>query len=175
MEGYIKRVFLIGLRLNGVQYNNSVKIVEGTYINTRVLIEKVLFLLNGADGKQKQLISKLKIAHPEYFKLNELFLKFAAPYRNRLAHGTIEELKDQELVKWLCHINRSFFKEFEALLQKEFGHSAFDVPGQWGAKRGASEKIEDTVKKLKLGSLVSDPMHLTAVQRSLVGTIYEAP
>lgn len=172
IEGYIKRVYLIGLRLKGVQYKNSVKIIEGTYIPTASLIDKVLFLLNENDGKQQQYISSLKISHPEFFQMNDLVSKFTAPYRNRLAHGTIEELKDQELVNWLCHINRSFFKLFEILLIKEFGHSAFDEPRKWGAKRGVPEKIEDTVNNLKLGNIVTEPMSLASVQKSLHGTVY---
>ncbi len=172
IEGYIKRVFLIGLRLKGVQYKNSVKIIEGTYIKTASLIDKVLFLLNENGGKQQQFITSLKTSHPEFFQVNDLVLKFTAPYRNRLAHGTIEELKDQELVNWLCHINRSYFKEFESLLIKEFGHSAFEEPGKWGAKRGVPGKIEDTVKNLKLGSIVTEPMSLASVQKSLNGTVY---
>lgn len=175
VEGYIKRVFLIGLRLNGVQFKNAVKIIEGTYIKTDSLIEKVLFLLNHnhTHGKQQQVIESLKKSHTEFFQMNELVLKFTVPYRNRLAHGTIEELKDQELIDWLCHINRSYFKEFENLLLKEFGHSAFEEPGKWGAKRGIQEKTEDTVNNLKLGSIVSKPMTLALVQKSLQGTIYE--
>ena len=164
---------MIGLRLKGVQYNNAVKIIEGTYINTGSLIEKVLFLLNQTGGKQQQVITSLKNSHPEFFQMNELVLKFTAPYRNRLAHGTIEELKDQKLVNWLCHINRSYFKEFESLLQKEFGHSAFEAPGKWGAKRGVQEQVEDTVKNLKLGSIISEPISLSSVQKSLRGTGYE--
>lgn len=173
VEGYIKRVFLIGLRLNGVQYKNAVKIIEGTYIKTDSLIEKVLFLLSHNGGKQQQVITSLKKSHPEFFQMNELVLKFTVPYRNRLAHGTIEELKDQELVDWLCHINRSYFKEFESLLLKEFGHSAFEEPGKWGAKRGIQKKTEDIVKNLKLGSIVSKPMTLASVQKLLHGTVYE--
>ena len=92
VEGYIKRVFLVALRLNGVQYKNAMKIIEGTYIKTGSLIEKVLFLLNQTGGKQQQVITQLKKSHPDFFKINELVLKFTVPYRNRLAHGTIEEL-----------------------------------------------------------------------------------
>ena len=63
VEGYLKRVFLIGLRLNGVQYENSVKIVDVTYLNTRVLIQKVLMLLDGTGGNKPQTISKFKKTH----------------------------------------------------------------------------------------------------------------
>lgn len=173
LEGYIKRVFLIGLRLQGVQYDNSVKIVDGTYLHTGALIEKVLHVLSCNAGTQRDTILKLNAAHADFFKLKELFLKFTAPYRNRLAHGTIEELKDQELVDWLCHINRAFFKEFEKMLQSEFGQSAFDEPGAWGAKRGIAEAIEVTVKKLDLGRIVPVPMQLLAVKKAVIGTGYE--
>ena len=172
LEGYIKRVFLIGLRLQGVQYENSVKIVEGTYIPTGALIEKVLYILSCDAGTQQDTILRLKTTHPNFFKLKELFLKFTAPYRNRLAHGTIEELKDQDLVDWLCHINRSFFEEFEKMLNNEFGQSAFYEPGAWGAKRGIPEEIESTVKKLRLGSIVPVPMELSAVKKAVAGTSY---
>jgi hypothetical protein len=79
MEGYLKRVFLHGLRLKGVQYDNSVKIVEGTYMTTASLIEKVLFLLSKSAGNQQQVISSLKQTHTEFFQLNDLFIKFTAP------------------------------------------------------------------------------------------------
>lgn len=46
IEAYIKRILLIGLRLNTVKYKESTIIVESTYLNTASLIEKVFFLLD---------------------------------------------------------------------------------------------------------------------------------
>jgi len=175
VEGYVKRVMLIGLRLNGVQYANSEKIVEGTYIPTANLIEKVLWLLDSSGHKQKKVADNLKKTHPDFFILKDLVVKFTAIYRNRLAHGTIDKLADQELVKFLCHTNRSFFQSFEALLEKEHGHSAFDKPRDWGAQIGIQESIENTLKRLNLGSLVKEPMQLKDVKSQLQSTAYANP
>lgn len=90
IEAYVKRVFLIGLRLQGVQYSNATVIVEGTYIRFGDLIEKVLFLLDQSQSNQQKVVNDLKKAYPAFFKLNGLASKFTSPYRNRLAHGTIE-------------------------------------------------------------------------------------
>lgn len=175
LEGYVKRVMLIGLRLKGVQYENSRKIVESTYISTANLIEKVLVLLDQSGRKHNAVITGLKKTHSGFFELKDLVLKFTSVYRNRLAHGTIGELKDQDLIDYLCHINRSFYKEFEQLLKKEYGHSAFERPGDWEAKNGIQEKIENTVKRLSLGSIVKDPMSVKQVIVKLGKTAYAKP
>ena len=175
LEGYIKRVMLIGLRLNRVQYENSRKIVESTYINTANLIDKVLVLLDQSGRKHKKVITGLKKTYGGFFELKDLLLKFTFVYRNRLAHGTIGELKDQNLLDYLYHVNRSFYKEFEQLLKKEYRHSAFERPRDWGAKNGIQEKIENTVKRLRLGSLVKDPMPLSQVIVKLGKTAYAKP
>ena len=107
IEAYIKRILLIGLRLNGVKYVESTIIVESTYINTSNLIEKVLFLLDQSGDNQKVVVDKLKIKHKDFFVLKELLLKFSSNYRNWIAHGAIIELKDPELIKYLCHVNKS--------------------------------------------------------------------
>jgi len=172
LEGYIKRVMLIGLRLKGVQYENSRKILEITYINTANLIDKVLVLLDQSDSKHNAVIKNLRKTHWAFFELKDLVLKFTSVYRNRLVHGTIGELKDQGLIDYLYHVDRSFYREFEQLLKSEYGHSAFERPGDWGAKNGIQEKIENTVKRLALGSLVKEPMSLRQVIVKLDKTAY---
>ncbi len=104
IEAYIKRILLISLRINGVKYKEATTIVESTYINTANLIEKVLFLLDQSQLKQQQVISKMKKKYKDFFVLKELLLKFCSKYRNWLAHGTIGELKDPELIRYLCHV-----------------------------------------------------------------------
>lgn len=175
LEGYVRRVMLIGLRLNGVQYDNSRKVVESTYINTANLIEKVLVLLDQSGKKHKAVIAKLKKEHTGFFELKELVIKFSSVYRNRLAHGTIGELKDQEKIDYLYYVDRSFYKAFEQLLNQEYGHSAFEQPGDWGAKRGTQEQIEKTIKKLNLGKLVKEPMSLNQVKSKLNSAGYAKP
>lgn len=166
---------LIGLRLKGVQYANSEKIIEGTYIPTAHLIEKVLWLLDSTGDRQNKVVGELKKSYPDFFILKDLVGKFTSIYRNRLAHGTIDKLADKELLNFLCHTNKSFFQAFEYLLKNEHGHSAFDKPGDWGASTGSQENIESTVKRLSLGSLVKQPMQLKDVKSQLQLTAYAKP
>lgn len=175
LEGYVKRVMLIGLRLHGVRYDNAIKVVDSTFINTANLIEKVLFLINQSGKNQAQILNSLKARFPEFFVLKDVVLNFSAIYRNRLAHGTISELKDQEMIDLLCHVNQSFFKSFEELLNSEYGRSAFDKPSDWGAVPGSMETIEKTVTRLKLGTLVKKPLVLNEVKLRLAGTRYAKP
>ncbi|GAB3535757.1 hypothetical protein GCM10027342_53680 [Photobacterium alginatilyticum] len=175
LEGYVKRVMLIGLRLRGVQYENSIKIVDSTYITTANLIEKVLWLVDKKGRGQNVVLDDLKSRYADFFSLKDTVLKFSAIYRNRLAHGTIAELKDQEMIDTLCHVNKSFFQSFEQLLIAEHGNSALDKPADWGAKRGTPEAPELTVKRLKLGSLVKSPMTLSDVKAKLATTVYAKP
>ncbi|MEZ8719054.1 hypothetical protein AB6D81_24095 [Vibrio splendidus] len=172
LEAYVKRVLLISLRLKGVQYDNSVKIVESTYINTASLIDKVLALLDSTNKKQADVLADLKIKYPEFFTCKSLVLDFSSIYRNRLAHGTISELKDTELIKLLCMTNYAFYQSFEKLLASEYSHSALEKPGVWGAKRGKAEGIEITVKSLKLGSIVKEPKSKSTVKALLKSTAY---
>lgn len=172
LEAYLKRILLIALRINKVKYKESQKIVESTYLNTASLIEKVLFLLDPSENKQNVVIHNLQSRHKSFFILYELLIKFSSKYRNRLAHGTIEELKDKELINLLCHVNKSFFEEFENILQIEHGHSAFEQPKEWGAVRGADENISDTAKRLNLGKILVQPLSIATVKNKLSNTKY---
>lgn len=172
LEAYIKRVLLVALRLKGVKYENSVKIVESTYLNTAHLIDKVLVLLDTKSCSQKDALNNLKLKYPDFFTCHDLVLNFSAVYRNRLAHGTISELKDPELLKLLCQTNYAFFQSFEDLLKQEYFHSALEKPKDWGAKRGNNEAIETTIKNLKLGSIVKEPKSKSQVETLLKSTPY---
>lgn len=173
LEAYVKRVMLIGLRLRGVQYKNSVKVVESTYITTARLIDKALWLIDASGKNQTDLVADLKNKHPDFFALKDLVLGFSAIYRNRLAHGTIAELHDQAVIDLLCHVNRSFFISFEKLLIAEHSRSAFNKPGDWGALPGSPELIETTVTRLSLGTIVKSPMAIVDVIKTLSVTAYE--
>jgi len=61
------------------------------------------------------------------------------------------------------------------LLKNEYGHSAFDKPGDWGAKRGVDEEIEKTAKRLGLGKILDQPLSLRAVKNKLSKTNYAKP
>lgn len=75
----------------------------------------------------------------------------------------------------MCHVNKSFFREFENLLMNEYGHSAFDKPGDWGAKRGVNETIEKSAKRLGLGKILDQPLSLQVVKNKLFSTNYAKP
>ena len=167
IEAYIKRVLLISLRLNGIKYKESTTIVESTYLNTANLIEKVLFLLDSSELNQRQVLMKLREKYNKFFVLKELVLKFTSKYRNRLAHGTISELKDQELISCLCFVNKLFYREFESMLNIEYGKSAFDKPCEWGAENGMDEEIDSSAKRLGLGKILEEPLSLKVVKSRL--------
>lgn len=171
-EAYIKRILFIGLRLNSVKYEESTIIVKRTYLNTANLIEKVLFMIDQTDDNQRKVIDRLKQKYEDFFILKDLLLEFSSKYRNWLAHGEISELKDAELINLLCYVNKSFFKEFENLLKSEYKHSAFDKPGDWGAKRGIEEGIEKTAHRLGLGKILDQPLTLQVVKNRLASTSY---
>jgi len=175
LEAYIKRVLLISLRINGVKYEESTNIVEKTYVNTAALIDKVFFLLDQTGRKQQDVISDLKNTYKDFFVLCELVIKFSAKYRNKLAHGSINELRNPELLNILHHVNTSFFIEFENILKQEYGHSAFEEPRAWGAKRGVNEDISKSAKRLELGKILDEPLTLTMVKNKLATTTYSTP
>jgi len=167
VEAYLKRVLLIGLRLHGVQYEASKKIIEGTYLNTSSLINKCMLLLSASGTKQAEIENVLKSQYPDFIELRKLFLDFTSKYRNVLAHGLIDEIKDNELLDTLCVANKRFVSCFESVLKNEFGHSAFETPTDWGASRGHKEDIEKTISRLKLGSMTSKPMTLSKAKETL--------
>lgn len=175
VEAYIKRLMLIGLRLKGVQYDDSVTIVQSVFIPIAKLIDKTLFLIDPSTASEHSIIAGLKNKHTNFFALKGLVTDFTSIYRNRLAHGTIENLPDQDLIDCLCHTNKSFFRSFEHLLKTEFGHSAFDKPGDWGAKAGHAASIQTTISKFKLGREAKKPMSLHDVRTCLKATGYALP
>lgn len=166
-EAYIKRVLFIGLRLNGVRYKESENIINATFIPTAGLIEKSLVLLSKSDERHSEVIKKLRLQYSAFFDLSDLLVKFSSKYRNWLAHGLIDELKDEELIDYLCYVNRVFVKLFEEFLKAEYGHSAFEKPSEWGATNGFKERIEDTAKRLSLGKVLNKPLTIEVVKKRL--------
>ncbi len=69
----------------------------------------------------------------------------------------------------ICRTDRQFLIEFEQLLKSEFGRSAFDEPGQWGAKKGKPEQdLNAVIMRLKLGKVVAGtPMSLNEAKKLL--------
>lgn len=175
LEAYLKRVLLIGLRLNGLKYDDSETVIERTFVRAPNLIDKVLFLVDQSNFGQQKVISRLSKKFVDFFVLKELFLEFTSTYRNLLSHGTISDLTDPELIKLLCHVDKSFYLAFEDLLRIKHGHSAFEKPGDWGAERGTDKIIETFAESLGLGKFLDPPLTLTVVERKLANTKFPTP
>ena len=56
----------------------------------------------------------------------------------------------------------------ESILKKEFGHSAFEKPKNWGAKRGVEEDMKETISRLKLGKEVEKPIEIEIAKKKLL-------
>ena len=173
MEAYLKRVMLIGLRLQGVQYKKSEKIILLSYFPLGKFVNKAICLLDSSNIRDEKKISLWNTEHPDFFLLRELVLNFSAKYRNQIVHGTIDEMRNQELIDCLCHTNISFVEEFECTLDARFGKSAFAKPRDWGANQGINEEISNSVERLKLRELVMPPMSLDDAKESLKSTKYK--
>ena len=173
LEAYIKRVFLIGLRLQSVQYGTAKKIVEHSYIPIGAAIDKGIALLDQSGASGKTVRRRLRNKYSDFFVLSELFKNYTSKYRNRYAHGAVGKFKNQELVNCLCHIDRSFFVAYEKLIKSEYGSSAFDFPRDWGAKMGINETEEAALERLTLDfSITKKPMSLEDVTQKLENTDY---
>ena len=164
-EGYLRRLLLIGLRLNAVQYKQAQKIIELTFLNNNALLEKVFILLS----RKKFTLKEAKLKYPDFATSIDLFLKFTSPYRNWLVHGVIDTIHDLELLECLCRADRQFLIEFEKLLKSEFDRSALDAPGHWGALKGKKEEdLQAVIKRLKLGSVFrGTPMSIPEAKKLL--------
>ena len=151
-EGYLRRLLLIGLRLNAVQYKQAQKIIELSFLNIHALLEKAIILISHHKINFKGALAK----YPDFATSINLFLNFTSPYRNWLVHGVMDNIGNLELLEYLCRADRQFLIEFEKLLKFEFGRSAFDEPRQWGAQIGKPEEnLPTVIKRLKLGKILA--------------------
>ena len=165
VEGYLRRLLLIGLRLNAVQYKQAQKIIEFTFLNTPALIEKSFALIS----HQKFTFKEATTKYSNFATSTDLFLKFTSPYRNWLVHGVLDTIHDLELLECLCRADRQFLIEFEKLLNAEFNRSAFDEPGRWGARKGKKEEnLPALIKRLRLGKVLKGtPMSVRVAKKRL--------
>ncbi|MBL7178159.1 MAG: hypothetical protein ISS66_20235 [Desulfobacteraceae bacterium] len=164
-EGYLRRLLLIGLRLNAVQYKQAQKIIEFSYMNAPALIEKLFILISHRTFTFKEATTK----YSNFAASTDLFLKFTSPYRNWLVHGVIDTIYDLQLLEYLCRADRQFLIEFEKLLKSEFNRSAFDAPGDWGAQKGKQkEDLPAVIRRLRLGTVLrGTPMSITEAKKRL--------
>lgn len=53
VEGYLKRVFLIGLRLNSVQYETARTIVDTAHLDIKSMVDKAWYLLDSSSHRSQ--------------------------------------------------------------------------------------------------------------------------
>jgi hypothetical protein len=167
LEGYFKRVLFIGLRVNGAQYSTSQSIIHSVHMDVASLIKKAIVLVDGRSDCYREIIDAAEAKHKSLFALIELFQNFSARFRNRIAHGIISEIRDPAILESLIRVDQLLFKEFETMLMAEYGHSALQMPKDWGARRGTKESTDSLIMRLKLGKNSLQPMAVKDVYRVL--------
>jgi len=159
VEGFLARIIFIGLRMKGIKYDQSQKIVRYTFLKVRDSLKKGIELL---DGKKSFLIKESKPIDECY----DLFLKFSVPYRNKIEHAVIPDIKDEKILKLCININLKFLRSLEQFLQSNFNNSVFDEPKKWGAKRSSRDFTDDEIKIMKLGIKTQEPIkYQEAIER----------
>lgn len=143
-EAYLSRLMFIGLRKNGINYQQAEEATKESFLSIHDTLKKALILIDKEKGPLAVKEDNLKIGL-------KLFTEYSAGYRNKLQHGAIEEINDSNVLKLIIDINLSLIREIEFYLKKYFNLSAFNTPGEWGAKRvTTTHKIDDIRKKFGL-------------------------
>jgi len=169
VEGYIRRLLLIGLRINGVKYETSMEVIKMSYLNNKDLIKTTIDLIT----KGTKNLSDFETTNSDFKELLELFFDFTSIYRNRVIHGVYENINDQLILKHCYFIDKFLIEEFEQTLKSLNFKSAFDKPTDWGAIRSTStESINQIISRLKLGRLTKTPKGIVAVQNAIARTKY---
>jgi hypothetical protein len=123
VEGLLKRVLLIGLRVRGVQYRDARQFIK-VYNpgGLKKTIPKTLKLLDITPG-------------PKLRELTELVVEVTAKYRNLRVHGIRGPFNDTAFLKLLINIDREFMIELRRIVQQEKGADIFDKPAKFGAAK----------------------------------------
>ena len=150
VEAIIRRLFLIGLRLKGMQFRIAQSFVDDYHAGLRDHIRKV-FCCCGVDYDDFKASNK-------YACLEKLFFEFTSRWRNRRVHGLYPAITDTELLKLLINTDKSFVNEIEAMLKKMGKPSLFDTPGKWGATRVKTKDIAAVCKEVFGKKSSSKPM-----------------
>jgi hypothetical protein len=165
VEGYLRRLLLIGLRLNAVQYRQAQRIIQSSRLFMPDIMKKSIDLIS----RNRFSFKEAKTKYPEFATATDLFMKFTSPYRNLLVHGIIDTIHELQLLQDLCQADRQFLLQFEKFLQAEFNKSAFDKPTTWGAQKGRqNEELPVVIKRLGLGKVFKGrPMSIVEARKRL--------
>lgn len=169
VEGYIRRLLLIGLRLNNVKYSTAQEVIKMSYLNNRDLFKKTIELVT----KKTKTISDFEAANPDLKELMDLFFDFTSILRNRILHGVDEKIHNAIALKHAYYIDKYLVDEMEASLSTFGFKSAFDEPNKWGALTVKStETFSAVITRLKLGKLTKNVLGMIAVKNAISKTKY---
>lgn len=169
VEGYMRRLLFIGIRLNNVKYSTALEVINLSYLNNPELIKKCIVLVSCT----RHNITDFETQNPDLKVLLDLFFTFTSIYRNRLVHGIYEKIDNQELLKHCYYIDKYLITEFETTLYQLGYKSAFDSPTEWGATKIQSyETFDQVITRLKLGFITKAPKGIRSVQNAIAQTKY---
>jgi hypothetical protein len=169
VEGYIRRLLFIGLRLNGVKYETASEVINMSYLNNRELLKKTVELVT----RNTNTLTGFENHNSDFKEIINLFFDFTSIYRNRVIHGVYENINDQTILKHCYYIDKYLIEEFEYTLNSLGYNSAFDQPNAWGAIRATgTETFNQVITRLRLGRLTRAPKGIISVQNLIATTKY---
>jgi len=124
LEGYLRRLIFIGLRLNDVRYKTAQLAIKKYHEGLNALIDKIWELLK---FDEKEINS-----FGNYSKLKNYVINITSKYRNYRTHGIYDVITDKELFKNLILVDKNFICEIEKFLNEKKHLSCFDQPNKWG-------------------------------------------
>ena len=127
VERYFQRLFFIGLRRKGVNYQQAEEIVKRKRTEVGNLLQDILknYILSAEQYDDFKYVNSLQV-------LGSLFMNYTLPQRNSIAHGKYS-CPDEETIILCIKINIGYILEIEEFLKTRLSLSAFDTPKKWGA------------------------------------------
>lgn len=154
IEGFLKRLLFIGLRLHNIQYNTAQEVIVAYHEPLGKMIERA-WTISGFDYRDV-------IEFGIYKDLEGFFVNYTAKYRNYRVHGIYDEIKDLDLLRLLTTINYRYYKTCNEYILYKGKPSVFDKPTTWGAKIGKQETIPEIYARLLKGVKQKDTKYSRA-------------
>jgi len=151
IQGYSNRIVFIALRLHGLKYDQARKAINSRNLPVIGTLKNALIKIDKEKGKQV-------LAKSSINESISLYLTFTSRYRNMFVHSILADQNYDQLLPLLLRINVNFLRELEYYVKEIFGHSAFDGPRKWGAKKSSRVFSEEEIDFLDLGSRVKAPL-----------------
>ena len=97
VEAYFRRLLIIGLRLNQVQYNTSIEVIRRLWTNNPDLLKNLIYLISF----RSKSLNDFQQSNPDFKELLELFFDFTSRYRNLIVQGVDDKINDPTTLKYL--------------------------------------------------------------------------